>query len=226
MRFGNSRRAIDGLLATLAIMPRAVQPAPGVGPSTCPPQNPAALKGIADGSANVLVRMIVHCFAINSDNMTRCKCTHTRPFVNPGGFPVVSAKCWPPVAITASCYGDDHTPERYYGSESEIKMEAGGTGIMPSTSLSVTATFEDGVLRPEQPLPLASRQRVTLLIQVPPSPNSCRASTDETEAVDTWSCDDTAIREAMELDSPTPIEIPRTRALVMADPDEEFDTEV
>jgi hypothetical protein len=38
---------------------------------------------------------------------------------------------------------------------------------MSSTALSVTATFEDGVFRPDQPLPLAPRQRVTLLVQIP-----------------------------------------------------------
>lgn len=38
---------------------------------------------------------------------------------------------------------------------------------MSTTALTVTATFEDGVLRPDQPLPLAPRQRVTLLVQIP-----------------------------------------------------------
>jgi hypothetical protein len=38
---------------------------------------------------------------------------------------------------------------------------------MSSTALTVTATFEDGMLRPDQPLPLAPRQRVTLLVQIP-----------------------------------------------------------
>ncbi len=38
---------------------------------------------------------------------------------------------------------------------------------MSSTALTVTATFEDGVLRPDQPLALAPRQRVTLVVQVP-----------------------------------------------------------
>jgi predicted DNA-binding antitoxin AbrB/MazE fold protein len=38
---------------------------------------------------------------------------------------------------------------------------------MASNALTVTATFEDGVLRPDQPLPLTPRQRVTLLIQIP-----------------------------------------------------------
>ena len=38
---------------------------------------------------------------------------------------------------------------------------------MSSKELTVTATFEDGVLRPDQPLPLAPRQRVTLLVQIP-----------------------------------------------------------
>ena len=38
---------------------------------------------------------------------------------------------------------------------------------MSATSLTITATFEGGVLRPDQPLPLAARQRVTLIVQVP-----------------------------------------------------------
>ena len=38
---------------------------------------------------------------------------------------------------------------------------------MSSTALTVTATFEDGVLRPDEPLPLTPRQRVTLLVQIP-----------------------------------------------------------
>ncbi len=40
---------------------------------------------------------------------------------------------------------------------------------MSSSALTVTATFEDGVLRPDQLLPLTPRQRVTLLIQIPES---------------------------------------------------------
>jgi len=38
---------------------------------------------------------------------------------------------------------------------------------MSATPLTVTATFENGVLRPDQPLPLAPRQRVTLVVQIP-----------------------------------------------------------
>jgi len=38
---------------------------------------------------------------------------------------------------------------------------------MSSTAFTVTATFENGVLRPDQPLPLAPRQRVTLVVQIP-----------------------------------------------------------
>jgi predicted DNA-binding antitoxin AbrB/MazE fold protein len=38
---------------------------------------------------------------------------------------------------------------------------------MSATALTVTATFENGVLRPDQPLPLAPRQRVTLVVQIP-----------------------------------------------------------
>lgn len=43
---------------------------------------------------------------------------------------------------------------------------------MPGTELTATATFENGVLWPDQPLPLAPHQRVTLIIQIP-------AATDE-----------------------------------------------
>ncbi len=38
---------------------------------------------------------------------------------------------------------------------------------MSSTSLTITATFEDGVLRPDRALPLAPRQQVTLVLQLP-----------------------------------------------------------
>jgi predicted DNA-binding antitoxin AbrB/MazE fold protein len=37
---------------------------------------------------------------------------------------------------------------------------------MSTTELTVTAIFENGVLRPDQPLPLAPRQRVTLVVQI------------------------------------------------------------
>lgn len=38
---------------------------------------------------------------------------------------------------------------------------------MASASLTITATFEDGVLRPDRALPLAPRQQVTLVLQLP-----------------------------------------------------------
>jgi len=38
---------------------------------------------------------------------------------------------------------------------------------MSATALTVTAIFENGVLRPDRPLPLAPRQRVTLVVQIP-----------------------------------------------------------
>ena len=38
---------------------------------------------------------------------------------------------------------------------------------MSLTALTVTATFENGVLHPDQPLPLAPHQRVTLIVQIP-----------------------------------------------------------
>jgi len=37
---------------------------------------------------------------------------------------------------------------------------------MSTTAFTVTATFEDGVLRPDRPLPLAPQQRVTLVVQI------------------------------------------------------------
>jgi predicted DNA-binding antitoxin AbrB/MazE fold protein len=37
---------------------------------------------------------------------------------------------------------------------------------MSVTTFTVTATFEDGVLRPDRPLPLAPQQRVTLVVQI------------------------------------------------------------
>jgi len=33
--------------------------------------------------------------------------------------------------------------------------------------MTITAIFEDGVLRPDQPLPLAPQQQVTLVVQLP-----------------------------------------------------------
>jgi predicted DNA-binding antitoxin AbrB/MazE fold protein len=38
---------------------------------------------------------------------------------------------------------------------------------MAAIALTVTATFENGVLLPDQPLPLAPRQHVTLVVQIP-----------------------------------------------------------
>ena len=38
---------------------------------------------------------------------------------------------------------------------------------MSAQSITVEAVFEDGVLRPLQPLPLAPRQQVTLRVEVP-----------------------------------------------------------
>ena len=38
---------------------------------------------------------------------------------------------------------------------------------MTGTTITVEAVYEDGVLRPLQPLPLPSRQQVTLTLQVP-----------------------------------------------------------
>ena len=37
---------------------------------------------------------------------------------------------------------------------------------MPAEKMTVTATFEDGVLRPTRPLPLAPGQQVTLVVQL------------------------------------------------------------
>lgn len=38
---------------------------------------------------------------------------------------------------------------------------------MSSASMTITATFEDGVLRPDRALPLTPRQQVTLVLQLP-----------------------------------------------------------
>ena len=38
---------------------------------------------------------------------------------------------------------------------------------MSSATLTITATFEDGILRPDRVLPLAPRQQVTLVLQLP-----------------------------------------------------------
>jgi len=38
---------------------------------------------------------------------------------------------------------------------------------MSPANMTITAIFEDGVLRPDQPLPLAPRQQVTLVVQLP-----------------------------------------------------------
>jgi len=38
---------------------------------------------------------------------------------------------------------------------------------MSTTAFTVTATFQDGILRPDRPLPLAPQQRVTLVVQIP-----------------------------------------------------------
>jgi predicted DNA-binding antitoxin AbrB/MazE fold protein len=43
---------------------------------------------------------------------------------------------------------------------------------MSSTALTCTATFEDGVFRPDQPLPLLAHQRVSLIVQLPAPPDS------------------------------------------------------
>ncbi|HZT80451.1 MAG TPA: antitoxin family protein [Gemmataceae bacterium] len=39
---------------------------------------------------------------------------------------------------------------------------------MAAHTLTVEAVYEDGVLRPVPPLPLAPRQRVTVTVEVPP----------------------------------------------------------
>lgn len=38
---------------------------------------------------------------------------------------------------------------------------------MSAATLTITAIFEDGVLRPDRALPLAPRQQVTLVLQLP-----------------------------------------------------------
>ena len=50
---------------------------------------------------------------------------------------------------------------------------------MSGTSLTVTATFEDGALHPDTPLPLVARQRVTLVVQIPESDDAWPANVAE-----------------------------------------------
>jgi hypothetical protein len=38
---------------------------------------------------------------------------------------------------------------------------------MSSATLTITATFEDGMLRPDRVVPLAPQQQVTLVLQLP-----------------------------------------------------------
>jgi len=42
---------------------------------------------------------------------------------------------------------------------------------MSSATLTITATFEDGMLRPDRALPLAPQQQVTLVLQLPDRSN-------------------------------------------------------
>jgi hypothetical protein len=100
------------------------------------------------------------------------------------------------------------------------------TKSMSATSLSVTATFEDGVLRPEQPLPLAPRQKVTLLLQIPTPSDSRRSTAGEPGESDAFSLGDNALADALELDHPAPVEMPRKRPLALLDPDAAIVTEL
>jgi predicted DNA-binding antitoxin AbrB/MazE fold protein len=51
---------------------------------------------------------------------------------------------------------------------------------MASNTITVEAVFEDGVLRPLEPLSLPARQRVTLIVQVP---NGAREWPDDVAAI-------------------------------------------
>jgi predicted DNA-binding antitoxin AbrB/MazE fold protein len=49
-------------------------------------------------------------------------------------------------------------------------LNAVGSIEMSVAEYTVSATFEDGVFRPDRPLPLAPRQRVTLVVQISEPP--------------------------------------------------------
>jgi len=90
---------------------------------------------------------------------------------------------------------------------------------MSATSLSVTATFEDGVLRPDQPLPLIPQQKVTLFLEVPAPSEPWRKNRDDSDEGDAAALDERTLAEAVDLDRPTPIEMPRRRPFTLLDPD-------
>ena len=96
---------------------------------------------------------------------------------------------------------------------------------MPTTSLSVTATYDDGVLRPDQPLPLVPRQKVTLFLEVPASTDPWGRNWGDSDERDAAARDESALAEAIDLDLPTPIEMPRKRPLTLLDPDAAIDAE-
>ncbi len=48
-----------------------------------------------------------------------------------------------------------------------MKIRARKGKTMPVKTMSVEAIFQDGVLRPSQPLPLASNQKVTVTVEWP-----------------------------------------------------------
>jgi hypothetical protein len=97
---------------------------------------------------------------------------------------------------------------------------------MPANALTVTATFEDGALHPEQPLPLAPQQKVTLLLQIPVPTDPSRETAGQPNQTGPLSGQEAALAEALELDLPTLIEMPRRRPLTLLDPDAAIVTEL
>ncbi len=82
------------------------------------------------------------------------------------------------------------------------------------------------MLRPEQPLPLAQQQKVTLLLQIPVLAGQLCEATGQSNQSDPLSGQETALAEAAELDLPTLIEMSRRRPLTLLDPDAAIVTEL
>ena len=92
---------------------------------------------------------------------------------------------------------------------------------MSATALTVTAMFEHGVLRPDQPLPLAPRQKVTLTLQLPARTHEWPEDMAIEQNIQQDIIEQRALAEVIELDRPIPVDISRQRTLVLIDPDAE-----
>jgi len=75
------------------------------------------------------------------------------------------------------------------------------------------------VLRPDQPLPLIPRQKVTLFLEVPAPTEPWHKSSGDSDEGDAAALDECILAEAVDLDRPAPIEMPRRRPLTLLDPD-------